>query len=72
MKFVHKKSGRIVDYPEHFANSRIGKNLTPYVEEVEEEKVVLEYSPNSQTRVGKKVKETPTEIVSVDDEKVTD
>lgn len=55
MLFVHR-NGRIVDYPAHFATARIGKNLTPLTEEEEEDKVVLEHSPNSQTRAGRKTR----------------
>lgn len=64
-------NGRIVSYPAHFANSAIGKNLTLVEDEIEVDKVVLEHSPNSQTRVGKKAKEpSPDEavVVSVDSE----
>lgn len=58
MKFVHKKTQRIVDLPAHFATAKVAKNFEPLVDEVEEEKVVIENSPNSQTRSGKKVKDS--------------
>lgn len=56
MKFVHK-SGQIVDLPAHFANAKVARNFTPLEDEVEEDKVILSHTPNSQLRVGKKVKE---------------
>lgn len=57
--FIHEKTGRIVRLPAHFADSPVGKGYRPYTPsaEVEEEKVVFDHyhSPNSRTRVARKV-----------------
>jgi type II secretory pathway component PulC len=69
MKFVHKTNGRIVDLPAHFATAKVAANFEPYIDEVEEDKVILEHSPNSQTRAGRKVRNAES-VAPVTDEKV--
>jgi hypothetical protein len=54
--FIEKTTKRIVELPDHFVNAWVARNYEPYIEEVEEEKVVLEYEANSQTRAGRKAK----------------
>lgn len=67
MKFIHKTTGRIEDFPPHFATAKIAKNFEPLVEEIEEEKVVFSHTANSQLRVGKKAKEQVEETSNDED-----
>lgn len=62
MPLFRHANGRVVSYPAHFASSKIGRNLTLVDDEIEVDKVVLDNSPNSQTRVGKKAKETAVDV----------
>lgn len=68
MPLFKHRNGRVVDYPLHFKDAKIGRNLTLIEDEVETDKVVLENSPNSQTRVGRKVKDSaPIETETIPD-----
>lgn len=63
VKFLHEPTGRIVDLPAHFEHSKVAKNYTLIegVEELETEKVRLEFTPNSVNREGRRVKRTDPE-----------
>lgn len=72
--FLHKPTGRLVRLPAHFATAKIAKNFVLLNDDFEEEtdKVIISHAPNSQQRVGRKLKDKEPEVEPIELEEVSD